>query len=192
MQDFDTARAAREQADRAFRIGGEDFVHRASVAPEAIISWSEAARAGEQERSRLTAAQMRLEAANKMELEPREVAVFENKVADALEAVSTTGTGEQEWIQLLDDTVESIIEPEYHDAWRKVRSPDAVHPLNIEDLQALMEWLVERVVSRPTGQPSVSSTSDVPSADSLTGDSLEPVAPVSTDSTTEPEAVPVA
>lgn len=192
MKDFDSDRIKREEADRSFQIGGEKFVHRASVAPEAILSWSEAARAGEQERARLTAAQMRLEAANKMDLEPREVAVFENKVADALEAVASTGTGEAEWIDLLDQTVVSIIEPDFAAAWHEVRSPEAKHPLNIEDLQALMEWLVGQVVSRPTGQASDSLPSGAHNGTSSTDDSLEPAAPASTVSTTEPEAVPVA
>lgn len=41
MKDFDTARAARTLADRGFQIGGEQFVRRASVRPEATKPWED-------------------------------------------------------------------------------------------------------------------------------------------------------
>lgn len=42
MQDFDTARDLRLQQDRTFRLGGQTFTHRPSVAPEVIASWEDA------------------------------------------------------------------------------------------------------------------------------------------------------
>lgn len=190
MQDFDVDRKKREEADRSFKIGGEMFVYRAAVAPEAILAWSEAASAGDESRSRLQAAQMRLAAAEKAELPPKEVATFEMKVADALEANAGANTGEGEFIRLLDDTVSAIIEPEYEQQWRAVRSPGAVHPLNIEDLQSLMEYLVAAVVGRPTGAPSDSLPLDALKEVSSTDDSLQPEAVELTASTTEREAEP--
>lgn len=40
MKNFDEARREREQRDRGFQIGGEDFTYRPAVAPEAILNWS--------------------------------------------------------------------------------------------------------------------------------------------------------
>lgn len=41
MKNFDEARKEREQRDRSFQIGGEDFTYRPAVAPEAILRWSQ-------------------------------------------------------------------------------------------------------------------------------------------------------
>lgn len=41
MKDFDTARNERLARERGFRIGGHDFVYRASVAPEALLAWDD-------------------------------------------------------------------------------------------------------------------------------------------------------
>lgn len=41
MKDFDTARQERAQADRGFLIGGEQFIRRASVRPEATKPWED-------------------------------------------------------------------------------------------------------------------------------------------------------
>lgn len=41
MKDFDTARNERLERERGFRIGGHDFVYRASVAPEALLAWDD-------------------------------------------------------------------------------------------------------------------------------------------------------
>lgn len=191
MKDFDVDRQKREVADRSFKIGGKEFVYRAAVAPEAILAWSEAASAGDESRSRLQAASMRLEAAQKAELPTKEIGEYEMKLADALEASAGAGTGEGDFIRLLDETVSAIIEPEYQDAWRAVRSPDALHPLNIEDLQGLMEYLVAEVVGRPTGPPSDSSPSGARNGESSTDESLPQAEAASTDSTTVEEAEPV-
>lgn len=42
IKDFDELRAERDKRDRTFRIGGEDFLHKATVAPEVILAWNEA------------------------------------------------------------------------------------------------------------------------------------------------------
>jgi hypothetical protein len=39
VKDFDEARALRAQADRGFQIGGEQFLRRSSVRPEATEPW---------------------------------------------------------------------------------------------------------------------------------------------------------
>lgn len=39
MRNFDDARAQRAQADRGFQIGGEQFLRRSSVRPEATEAW---------------------------------------------------------------------------------------------------------------------------------------------------------
>ncbi len=41
MKDFDLARSERALADRGFQIGGEKFVRRASVRPEATKPWED-------------------------------------------------------------------------------------------------------------------------------------------------------
>ncbi len=42
MKDFDEARREREERDRSFTIGGEQFVRRVAVAPEQILTWNKA------------------------------------------------------------------------------------------------------------------------------------------------------
>lgn len=39
MKNFDEARAARKNSDRAFQIGGETFVMRSGVRPESLIAY---------------------------------------------------------------------------------------------------------------------------------------------------------
>ncbi len=40
MKDFDEARREREERDRSFKIGGEEFIRRVAVAPERILRWN--------------------------------------------------------------------------------------------------------------------------------------------------------
>lgn len=188
MQDFDVKRNERLETDRVFRIGGETFVYRAAVAPEAIMRWSQFATDGDKEQALLASARMRLHAAQSMEpaMAQNEIARLQIKLADAQDAAATTGASEDEWVQLIDDTVIAVIEPEYADAWHKVRSPDAVHPLNLTDLQELIEWLIAAVVGRPTeppsDSPSLDGTTETPSTDA----SSPPAAAESTEPETEP------
>lgn len=196
-KDFDVARKAREDADRSFIIGGETFVYRPAVAPEAIMSWTEFAGGADNEQAQLRAAQAnlaaahaQLAAANAANADPAEVArvsaeiaVKTAEVATATAAVQEKTRSDTEWLSVIDETITAILEPSYHDTWEKVRNPELAHPLSLGDLQDLMEWLVDEVVSRPTGKPSASSPSDGATATALTVASSSPEETASTPST---------
>lgn len=182
MRDFDEARREREQADRSFTIGGQQFVFRAAVAPEAIMAWTEYGNRGNKEKAALAAASARLAAAEahlaalstpqqgaspspeqvaalaeQQGIGPTRIAELAAAAATAQEAVEATVRPEAEWLSLIDSTVVAIIEPDYAETWAAVRDPNLPHPLSLGDLQELLEWLVEQVVGRPTGRPSDSS-----------------------------------
>lgn len=197
MKDFDVARREREQADRSFQIGGKQFKYRPAVAPEAIMSWSDFAGGADQEQAQLRAAQANLAAshaslraaeatsadAGELSRIAADIAAKTAEVAVATAAVEAKTRSDNEWLGVIDQTIEAILEPEYHDAWKEVRAPDLAHPLSLGDLQDLMEWLVEQVVNRPTGKPSDSSPSDGTTETESTGASSSPEAPASPPST---------
>lgn len=173
MKNFDEARKIREDADRSFVIGGETFVYRPAVSPEAIVGWTEFAGSADKEQAQLRAAQANLAAAHAQlradeaeEAAPSalaktalDIAKKTATVATATAAVEEKQRSEQEWIKVIDETIAAILEPQCHDTWRKVRDPGLAHPLSLTDLQDLMEWLMEQITSRPTGGPSGSSPS---------------------------------
>lgn len=200
MKDFDEARKAREEADRSFRIGGENFVYRAAVAPESLLAWSEFSSVGDKEAADLNAAraalaavraqrpadladdatdEAKLQYASDMQRHEQKVAEFTERVAEKQAKLTEVTKSEHEWLEIIDETVMTAIEPEYHDAWRKVRNVDMAHPINLADLQELLQWLMEQVTSRPTGEPSGSSPSPVTTGTSSTdgSSSQEVVAP---------------
>lgn len=114
VKDFDEARREREERDRSFTIGGEEFIRRVAVAPERILTWNKAT------------------------------------------AGDITPT-EEEWLALYDETILAMIEPGQEEKWAKVRDPELPNPLTTGDLTALVRWLFESMVDRPTGQSSDSS-----------------------------------
>lgn len=194
MKNFDTARKEREDADRSFLIGGKEFRFRAAVAPESILKWTQFANSGDAENNTLLIAQSRLESAKAVDppYPPSEIAKLESKVMDALEAANAKQKTEEQWIGLIDDTILSIIEPDYVDDWHSVRSIDAQHPLNLQDLQDLITWLVEQVVGRPTTQSSVSTPSETSPGTSSTDGSSSPEAQASPDDAPPTESTPEA
>lgn len=139
MHDFDVERKKREERDRSFKIGGEEFVYKPAVAPEVLLKWSQ---------------------------------VAEGQVL----------TTNDEWLGELDNTIVAMLEPGQAEKWAKVRAPDVAHPINVADLQDVVQWLVEQVVSRPTGQPSVSSAGPPATATASTGGSSSQAAQASTGS----------
>ena len=114
MKDFDEARREREEKDRSFTIGGEEFIRRPAVAPERILRFNQA-----------TGGEVEL--------------------------------GEQEWLDVYDETILAMIEPGQEAKWQKVRDPELPNPLTLADLGALIRWLFEEMASRPTGPSSDSS-----------------------------------
>lgn len=192
-RNFDEARKVREDADRSFQIGGETFVYRPAVAPEAIMAWSEFAGGADAEQAQMRAAQANLaavyaqqRAAEAAEADAAELARISVEVATktadvavATAAVEAKTRSDSDWLVVIDDTIDAILEPEYQEAWKRVRDPDLSHPLSLGDLQEVLEWLIEEVVKRPTGKPSDSSPSDGTIATVSTVDSSSPAAPAS-------------
>ncbi len=196
-RNFDEARKAREDKDRSFVIGGQTFVYRPAVAPEAIVGWTEFAGSTDKEQSALRAAQAALAAAEAAMVageagaaEPAELARLSAdiaaKTADVaartadVEANSKT---EREWIAVIDETITAILEPEYTEKWEQARDPNLTHPLSLQDLQELMRWLMAEVSGRPTGEPSGSSPQPDTTEIASTAGSSSPVEPASPPST---------
>jgi hypothetical protein len=68
-----------------------------------------------------------------------------------------TDTPEQDAIAIIDEAVVAFLEPGQDDLWRKVRDPQARHPLNIGDMRDLLSWLFEEQTNRPLSPGSDSS-----------------------------------
>jgi hypothetical protein len=196
VKDFDVERQKRVDKDRSFKIGGETFAFRAAVAPETILDWSTFASHDDKEKAHLAAAQAALAAARAkndeaaaadppraLEFNDAHMAELDARVADAQVKVEEKARSDQEWLDQLDATVLAILEPQYLDAWRRVRDPEVAHPLSLGDINELVEWLVPEVVGRPTGSPSDSSRSGGDTGTTSTDDSSSPEAEESTTST---------
>ena len=66
---------------------------------------------------------------------------------------------EEDWIAIYDETIRALLEPGQDERWAHVRGGDLANPLNVQDINELLQWLLEQQTDRPTGQPSDSSTS---------------------------------
>lgn len=98
---------------------------------------------------------------------------------EALLAYNKAITGEvtateEEWISIYDETILSMLEEGQEDGWKIVRDPKAANPLNVQDLNELLQWLLEEQTGRPTGQPSDSSTSSGGNGTQSKADSSSP------------------
>lgn len=68
-----------------------------------------------------------------------------------------TELDENGWLELFDRTILAILDPGQDDAWREVRAADRDHPLNLDDIKAVLHFLIAEATGRPTGEPSGSS-----------------------------------
>lgn len=90
---------------------------------------------------------------------------FTYRAAVAPEAIlawsdAVTGNAElteAEWLHMFDQTVLAILDADQEEKWRAARSIDAPHPLNLDDIRAVMRWLIGEATGRPTGEPQGSS-----------------------------------
>jgi ribosome assembly protein YihI (activator of Der GTPase) len=195
MRDFDQSRAERQKGDRSFRIGGETFTYKASVAPEAIQDWTTFQSSTERADAHMRAARAKLAALEAKAAVPEEAkrladdlaanADHQAQVADLTSEIAKradelgAAQEDSDVVNLLDETIRAMIDPADHEKWARVRSIDAPDPIGIGDLSELMEWIIERVVNRPTGQPSDSSERPSHNGTQLTDVSSPPAAPVS-------------
>lgn len=177
MKDFDTSRNTRLSRERSFKIGGEVFTYRPSVAPESILGWS-----------RMTGGEFNLkDEQGKPVLGPQvpmrdaKGELMFNKLGELLyrpgDPISTLS--EQDAIRVYDQTILAFMEPGQDEKWQKVRNADAENPLSVQDLSDLIQWLFEEVSGRPTEQPSGSSNGSESggTGTNLTAVSASPVAP---------------
>jgi len=70
-----------------------------------------------------------------------------------------TDLKENDWIRIYDDTIIAMLEDGQGDRWHHARRLDSDNPLNADDINAVLQWILEQVTGHPTGQPSDSSTS---------------------------------
>lgn len=133
-------RSQKPVEERTFTIGGETFVARASVAPEAFARWS-----------MMTAGEFVLR-------DGQGKPILDGKG----EPISTLT--EEEALKVYDETVLAFLDPGQEEKWAAVRDIDAEIPLNLEDVKAVIRWLFEQQSARPTGQPSGSSSGSATAA----------------------------
>lgn len=72
-------------------------------------------------------------------------------------ATRTVDLDEAQWLNLMDRVVLLVLEDGQEEKWRAVREPGAAHPLNINDLTEVMNYLITEATARPTGEPIGSS-----------------------------------
>ncbi len=138
MKDFDLERKTRDEEgrdDRTFRLGGETFVVKAAIRPEALTEYENLT--GDASATDTLAIIDRLIQAF---IEPGDL--VDNPYIDE---------------QHEDDGQPAQI-GERHLAYRQVRAVDD-NPIGLPDLEALVEWLIETQTQRPTGPPSSSGAS---------------------------------
>lgn len=61
------------------------------------------------------------------------------------------------WVEMYDQTTLAMLAPGQEEKWKKVRSADVEHPLNISDVREVFYFLLEQATGRPTGEPQGSS-----------------------------------
>jgi hypothetical protein len=62
-----------------------------------------------------------------------------------------------EFVEITDETVKAMLEPEFHETWERVRRV-ANPALSLKDISDVIEYAMEVQAGRPTGQSSDSST----------------------------------
>lgn len=130
MKDFDARRKERAERDRGFTLGGETFVMKPGVRPEALAAYES----------------IDVDASPEAKL-----GTMDGMILDFLEG----------------DTAE--IEAR----WKKVRAIED-NPITIQDMQAVIEWMIAEQTGRPTGQPSDSTDGPAATVTSLTAASSSP------------------
>jgi hypothetical protein len=139
VKDFDVERKTREEEGRdarTFRLGGETFVVKAAIRPEALTEYEN-----------LTGD---ASASDTLGIIDRLILAF----IEPGDLVDDPHIGEQ----TPDDDGTPAMIGERHLAYRQVRERDA-DPLGLPDLESLVEWLIETQTERPTGPPSSSGAS---------------------------------
>lgn len=134
MHDFDKARIERAERDkqtakeREFRIGGEKFTWRPGVRPEALSD-------------------LALIKAGKRDKEGNLLRDADGEIVDA-------GTPMNESIAIIDGIIVDMIESsdDAHTRWRELRSRQD-DPITLDDMQAVVQWLVEQQTGRTPTPP---------------------------------------
>lgn len=119
--------------ERSFKIGGETFVYRPSVAPELFKKWS-----------------MMVGGEYVLRDEQGRPLLDTNK-----QPISSLT--EDEALTIYDETILAFLEPGQEERWKAIRAADAENPLNLEDIKAVMRWLFDQQSNRPTGRSLASS-----------------------------------
>lgn len=96
----------------------------------------------------------------------RQASVAPELIMDFRSGVEEAGGEDVGSLEVLERTIKALCHPDakvtatgervsFEDAWRFMRvTGDEFGPLDLQDLSALVQWLVSGVVQRPTGQPS--------------------------------------
>lgn len=154
LQAFNERRRLRAERDRAFEIDGVTLTHRPAVSPETPLRYQEAhdtmSRWGEDVRRRLAEA---------------------NGSPPELPEQPVSG---DEMIEIYDEFILACLEPVSHDAWAKLRAPDAANPLVDDDIYSLALYLLEKTTQIPTDGPPDSSDTRPATSTTSPGNSRSP------------------
>lgn len=164
LEAFEARRLAREQADRSFPLAAETLTYRPTVAPEVGMRL-------EAMREKVRAQMERLKAA----AEKAERAAKNGGGDEALDelgaALDSLEVTDEAMLQSGDETVLACLMPASHEAWARLRSPDAPQPLTFDEVFELADYLLGRVAGIPTSAPADSSAGRTPTANASKGKS---------------------
>lgn len=150
LEAFEQRRKLRAQADRSFTVAGETLIYRPTVAPE-VGTRLEAMR--QTVRSELEALQAETAKAQKA----ADADGGESDTTALAAALDKMTFSDEDMLQSGDETVLACLEPGSHEAWARLRSPDAPQPLTFDEVFELADYLLGRVAGIPTSAPADSS-----------------------------------
>ena len=168
LANFEAKRAAREAADRSFVIAGETLRFRPSIAPEVAFKF----------RASQVSAMEDLEKLQAWSAEYAAAAAKNGKgeadMAKLIERVPEPRLSDDDLLLVADETVLACLEPDTHEAWARLRSPEAPQPITYDEVFEIVGYLLSRVTQIPTDAPSDSSAGRTQDDKRSTGKSSSP------------------
>lgn len=156
LEAFEARRREREQADRTITLAGEQLTFRPSVAPEVGMKL-EAARQDTADRLKTLsdkATELDKVTARNGDAQADEDVAAMLAVTEAVEAVQEA---EGRALETADATVLDCLDPDSHEAWGRLRSVEATHPLTFTEVFQIADYLLGKVAGIPTDAPAGSS-----------------------------------
>jgi len=151
LEAFEAKRKARAEADRTFTLAGETFRFRPTIAPEIVFRFRASQQSMYEDLEKLRAWGMELEAAQGLNGDG------EADVSRLMEAMPEPRLTDDDLINIADETVIACLEPDSHEAWARLRSPENPQPVTYQEVFEIVGYLLGRVAEIPTVAPTGSS-----------------------------------